>query len=279
MPSIVPEGASRGWIIPIGGAENKENDRHILERFVRCAGGRDADIVVIPTASRLHETGPRYEKLFRDIGAARVDVMDFDTRRDCQEPGRLQRLEQATGIFFTGGNQLRLTTLLGGTPVAKLVRTRNAGGVTVGGTSAGASILSEHMIAFGDEGSSVISGSVRLAPGLGLTNRFIIDQHFRQRDRLGRLLTALAYNPFAVGIGLDEDTAAFIGPDETVEVEGSGGVTIVDASDVSYSSMDSVVEGQPVCMLGLRLHVLVAGATFNLHTRVASAGSLLQPKE
>jgi cyanophycinase len=279
MPSIVPEGATRGWIIPIGGAENKENDRHILERFVRCAGGRDADIVVIPTASRLHETGPRYEKLFRDIGAARVDVMDFDTRRDCQEPGRLGRLEQATGIFFTGGNQLRLTTLLGGTPVAKLVRIRNAHGVTVGGTSAGASILSEHMIAFGDEGSAVISGSVRLAPGLGLTNRFIIDQHFRQRDRLGRLLTALAYNPFAVGIGLDEDTAAFIGPDETIEVEGSGGVTVVDASDVSFSSMDSVSEGQPVCMLGLRLHVLVSGATFNLHTRIAEAGTLAPRKE
>jgi cyanophycinase len=279
MPSIVPEGATRGWIIPIGGAENKENDRHILERFVRCSGGRDADIVVIPTASRLHETGTRYERLFKDIGAARVDVMDFDTRRDCQEAGRLQRLEEASGIFFTGGNQLRLTTLLGGTPVAKLVRTRNASGVSVGGTSAGASILSEHMIAFGDEGSSVISGSVRLAPGLGLTNRFIIDQHFRQRDRLGRLLTALAYNPFAIGIGLDEDTAAFIGPDETVEVEGSGGVTIVDAADVSYSSMDSVTEGQPVCMLGLRLHVLVAGATFNLHTRVASAGTLAPSKE
>jgi cyanophycinase len=279
MPSIVPEGATRGWIIPIGGAENKENDRHILERFVHCSGGREADVVVIPTASRLHETGPRYERLFKDIGAARVEVMDFDTRRDCHERGRLERLEQATGIFFTGGNQLRLTTLLGGTPVAKLVRIRNANGVTVGGTSAGASILSEHMIAFGDEGSSVISGSVRLAPGLGLTNRFIIDQHFRQRDRLGRLLTALAYNPFAIGIGLDEDTAAFIGPDETVEVEGSGGVTIVDAADVSYSSMDSVTEGQPVCMLGLRMHVLVAGATFNMHTRIASPGSLLQPKE
>ncbi len=279
MPSKVPEGETRGWIIPIGGAENKENDRHILERFVDCSGGRDADIVVIPTASRLHETGPRYEQLFRDIGAARVTAMDFDTRRDCQETGRLQRLQEATGIFFTGGNQLRLTTLLGGTPVAKLVRMRNAHGVTVGGTSAGASILSEHMIAFGDEGSSVISGSVRLAPGLGLTNRFIIDQHFRQRDRLGRLLTALAYNPFAIGIGLDEDTAAFIGPDETVEVVGSGGVTIVDAADVSYSSMDSVTEGQPVCMLGLRLHVLVAGATFNLHTRVASSGSLASSKE
>lgn len=279
MPSKVPEGETRGWIIPIGGAENKENDRHILERFVDCSGGRDADIVVIPTASRMHETGPRYEQLFKDLGAARVTSMDFDTRRDCQEPGRLQRLQQATGIFFTGGNQLRLTTLLGGTPVAKLVRVRNAHGVTVGGTSAGASILSEHMIAFGDEGSSVISGSVRLAPGLGLTNRFIIDQHFRQRDRLGRLLTALAYNPFAVGIGLDEDTAAFIGPDETVEVAGSGGVTVVDASDVSYSSMDTVSEGQPVCMLGLRLHVLVAGATFNLHSRVASAGSLATAKQ
>jgi cyanophycinase len=279
MPSKIPEGETRGWIVPIGGAENKENDRHILERFVRVSGGTEANIVVIPTASRMHETGPRYEKLFKEIGAAEVAVMDFDTRRDCQEPGRLQRLEQATGIFFTGGNQLRVTTLLGGTPVAKLIRARNAHGVTVGGTSAGASILSEHMIAFGDEGSAVISGSVRLAPGLGLTNRFIIDQHFRQRDRLGRLITALAYNPFAIGIGLDEDTAAFIGPDETIEVQGSGGVTIVDASEVSFSSIGEVNEGQPVCVLGLRLHILVTGATFNLHTRVASAGGLTNIKD
>jgi cyanophycinase len=279
MPSRVPEGQSRGWIIAIGGAENKENDRRILERFVNASGGTGADIVIIPTASHMHETGPRYERLFGELGASRVSAMDFDTRRDACEPGRLERLEQASGIFFTGGNQLRLTTLLGGTPVAKLIRAANARGVTVGGTSAGASILSEHMIAAGDEGSSMIAGSVRLAPGLGLTNRFIIDQHFRQRDRLGRLLTALAYNPFSVGIGLDEDTAAFIGPDETVEVEGSGAVTIVDGADVTYSSIDSVEEGQPVCMLGLRLHLLVAGATFNLHTRVATAATLLQAKE
>jgi cyanophycinase len=279
MPSRVPAGRKRGWIIAIGGAENKENDRRILERFVRASGGARSDIVVIPTASRVHETGPRYEQVFSDIGARRVTVMDFDTRRDCQEAGRLRRLEEASGIFFTGGNQLRLTTLLGGTPVAKLIRTANARGVTVGGTSAGASILSEHMIAAGDEGSAVIAGSVRLAPGLGLTNRFIIDQHFRQRDRIGRLLTALAYNPFAVGIGLDEDTAAFIGPDETVEVEGSGGVTIVDGTEVSYSSIDSVDDGQPVCMLGLRLHVLTAGATFNLHTHIAAAGALKRSKE
>jgi cyanophycinase len=279
MPSRVPGGRKRGWIIAIGGAENKENDRRILERFVRVSGGARSDIVVIPTASRVHETGARYEQVFSDIGARRVSIMDFDTRRDCQEAGRLQRLEEASGIFFTGGNQLRLTTLLGGTPVARLIRTANARGVTVGGTSAGASILSEHMIAAGDEGSAVIAGGVRLAPGLGLTNRFIIDQHFRQRDRFGRLLAALAYNPFAVGIGLDEDTAALIGPDEIVEVEGSGGVTIVDGTDLSHSSIDNVGDGQPVCMLGLRLHVLTAGATFNLHTRLAAAGALKRSKE
>jgi len=278
-PSRVVEGATRGWIVPIGGAENKENDRRILRRFVEASGGEAADIVVIPTASKMHETGPRYEALFRELGAARVSVMDFDTRRDCQEPNRLERLDQATGIFFTGGNQLRLTALLGGTPVAQLIRKRNAAGVTVGGTSAGASILSEHMIAFGDEGSSVIAGSVRLAPGLGLTNRFVIDQHFRERDRLGRLITALAYNPFAIGIGLDEDTAVFIGPDETLEVEGSGGVTVVDASEVSFSSADSVSEGQPVAVLGLKVHVLTPGTTFNLSTRTASAASLIPTKE
>jgi cyanophycinase len=278
-PSRVAEGATRGWIVPIGGAENKENDRRILRRFVEASGGEDADIVVIPTASKMHETGPRYEALFRELGAARVSVMDFDTRRDCQEANRLQRLDEATGIFFTGGNQLRLTALLGGTPVAQMIRKRNAAGVTVGGTSAGASILSEHMIAFGDEGSSVIAGSVRLAPGLGLTNRFVIDQHFRERDRLGRLIAALAYNPFAIGIGLDEDTAVFIGPDETLEVEGSGGVTVVDASEVSFSSADSASEGQPVAVLGLKVHVLTPGTTFNLSTRTASAASLIPTKE
>ena len=272
--SKVTEGNQRGWIIPIGGAEEKENSPAILKRFVQLAGGRNADIVVIPTASQLSSTGPRYERIFGELGAERVTAIDFDTRRDAEEPGRLERLQQASGIFFTGGNQLRLSTILGGTPAAKLIRERNASGITVGGTSAGASILSEHMIGFGREGASPQADSVRLAPGLGLTNRFIIDQHFRQRDRLGRLLTALAYNPFAVGIGLDEDTAAFIAPDNTVHVEGSGGITVVDAAEVQFSSMDSVNEGRPVCLLGVKLHILTKGATFNLHTRLADAGTL-----
>ena len=272
--SKVAEGKQRGWIIPIGGADEQENAPQILKRFLRLAGGDQADIVVIPTASQLRSTGPRYERIFADLGAARVSAVDFDTRRDCEEPSRIDRLQRASGIFFTGGNQLRLSTLLGGTPVAKAVRLLNASGVPVAGTSAGAAFISEHMIAFGDEGSTPIAGSVRLAAGLGLTNRFIIDQHFRQRDRLGRLLTALAYNPFAVGIGLDEDTAAFIAPDNTVHVEGSGGITVVDAAEVNFSSMDTVHEGRPVCLLGVKLHILTQGATFNLHTRLANAGTL-----
>jgi cyanophycinase len=276
--SKVPDQKERGWIIPIGGAEEKDNSPQILRRFVELAGGDSADIVVIPTASLLRSTGPRYESLFGDMGADRVTSIDFDTRRDAEEDGRLERLQQATGVFFTGGNQLRLSTLIGGTSVARAVRQMNAAGIPVAGTSAGAAFISEHMIAFGDEGSTPIAGSVRLAPGLGLTNRFIIDQHFRQRDRLGRLLTALAYNPFAVGIGLDEDTAAFIAPDNTVNVEGSGSITVVDAADVQFSSMDSVNEGRPVCLLGVKLHILTKGATFNLHSRQASAGTLNQSK-
>ena len=146
----------------------------------------------------------------------------------------------------------------------------NAGGVHVAGTSAGAAFLSEHMIAYGDEGAAPRAGMVSLAPGLGLTNRIVVDQHFRQRDRLGRLLAALALNPFAVGLGLDEDTAAFIGPDETLEVVGSGSVTVVDPSRLEYSSMDAAKIGEPVSMLGITMHILIKGGTINLHTRVAS---------
>ena len=278
-PSRVPDGAVRGFIIPIGGAEEKQNDPLILQRFVELCGGENADIVVLPTASRLQDTGARYERIFRELGAADATAVDFDTRRDCAESNRLDRIARADGVFFTGGNQLRITTLIGGTPVAKLIRERNAHGMHVAGTSAGAAVLSEHMIAFGEEGGSPRAGSVGLSPGLGLTNRFIIDQHFRQRDRLGRLTTALAFNPFAVGIGLDEDTAAFIGPDNTLEVEGSGAITVVDASQLQFSSLDRIDDGEPVCLLGLNIHILVRGATFNLHTRRASAGSLNTSKE
>ncbi len=277
-PSRVAEGFERGFIVPIGGAEDKETRRQILKRFVQLCGGRDAEIAIVPTASRLADTGARYEELFGRLEAGRAISVDISERADGQKDEVLRALESASGVFFTGGNQLRISTILGGTPAAKLIREQNARGVHVAGTSAGASILSEHMIAFGKEGSSPRAGSVRLAPGLGLTNRFIIDQHFRQRDRLGRLVAALAYNPFAIGIGLDEDTAAFIGPDNTLEVEGSGAVTVVDAGGLEFSSMAEVKQSQPVCLLGLTVHILVAGATYNLHTRTASPGTLAARK-
>ena len=184
-------------------------------------------------------------------------------------------LDTVDGVFLTGGNQLRLSTMIGGTEVAKALRRRNAEGMHVAGTSAGAAFLCEHMIAFGKEGASPRARIVTLAPGLGLTNRVIIDQHFRQRDRLGRLLTALAYNPFAIGIGLDENTAAFIGPDETLEVVGGGALTIVDPSGLEFSSMARVRKNDPVCLIGLKLHILDHGSTFNLHSRVAAAAPAL----
>jgi cyanophycinase len=277
-PSRIPDGKQRGWIVPIGGAEDKESRRQILKRFVKLCGGRDAEIVIIPTASRKLDTGARYQDLFERLEAGHATIVDFATREDGQRDDYLRAIENASGVFFTGGNQLRISTILGGTAAAKLIRNRNAQGMHVAGTSAGASILSEHMSAFGKEGSSPRAGSVRLAPGLGLTNRFIIDQHFRQRDRLGRLVAALAYNPFAIGIGLDEDTAAFIGPDNTLEVEGSGAVTVVDAGDLQFSSMAEAGLTNAVCLLGLTVHLLVSGATFNLHTRKASPGSLTTEK-
>ena len=254
--------------MPVGGNEEKTGDAGILRRFLEVSDGERARIAVIPTASNRADTGSRYHKLFDELGAKRVDVLPYASRRDADRDEWLRVLENATGIFLTGGNQLRISTILGGTPVAKMIRRRNARGVAVGGTSAGAAILSEHMIAYGEEGSTPRAGAATLAPGFGLTNRVIIDQHFRQRDRLGRLLSALAYNPFAVGIGLDEDTAAFIDPHDTLHVEGgAGAITIVDTGSLGYTSMATIKPGAPVCVTEIRLHVLTAGASYNLHTR------------
>jgi len=275
-PAKIEGDKNRGFIVPIGGAEDKEGAANILRKFIEVSGGKCARIVIIPTASSLDDTGRRYEKLFRKLGADEAKSLPFTSRDDATKGEWLDYIEKADAIFVTGGNQLRLTTILGGTPVAKAIRRANARGVTVGGTSAGAAILSEHMIAFGAEGHTPHAGRVTLVPGFGLTNRIMIDQHFRQRDRLGRLLTALAYNPFAVGVGLDEDTAAFIDHTKKLTVVGAGAITIVDASELSHSSIADTKEGKPVCMTNVRLHVLVDGGTFDLETRRASPGSAQQ---
>ncbi|MCX5744220.1 MAG: cyanophycinase [Proteobacteria bacterium] len=269
-PSPVDPDVDRGYIVPVGGAEDKVSDIDILRRFVALAGGRAARIAIIPTASMLADTGSRYEELFRGLGVGAADALGYQTRADTSRADWMALLEAATGIFITGGNQLRLSTILGGTDVARMIRRQNAHGTHVGGTSAGAAILSEHMIAFGKEGSTPLAGGASLAPGFGLSNRVIIDQHFRQRDRLGRLLGSLAYNPFAIGIGLDEDTAAFINAEDSIEVVGSGAITIVDVSALTHSSMATARENEPICMIGVKLHILTNGAIYDMRTRTAS---------
>jgi len=270
-PSNNTDYAKRGYLVPIGGAEEKFDNPEILDQFIEICGGKNARIAIIPTASEMEETGRNYEKLFRKLGIRHAQVLQLITREDCQSDRYLDYIEKADGVFMTGGNQLRLSTTLGGTPVAQAIRRRNAAGMHVAGTSAGAAFMPEHMIAGGDEGSTPSPDMVTMAPGLGLTNNFIIYQHFRQRDRLGRLLTALAYNPFAVGIGLDEDTAAFIRPGDDLEVVGSGGITIIDPTKLTYSSMDRARRGDPVSLIDVKLHILIAGGRFDIASRKAIA--------
>jgi cyanophycinase len=270
MPATPEHTNSRGFIIPIGGAEHRAVSKkpRIHKRFVKLCGGKDARILVIPTASEVNETGPMYMELFKELGAKSM-CTPIEQREDCYDEETLRVLGKATGIFITGGNQLRLSTILGGTPVARLIRKLNAEGVHVAGTSAGAAIVSEHMIAGGRSGASPRESGVELAPGLGLTNRVIVDQHFNQRQRMGRLLAALSFNPFACGLGLDENTAAFIAPDGLFEVVGTGTVTVVDPADLKHSSMSRVRKAEAVTLIGLKLHVLAEGARFNIETREA----------
>jgi cyanophycinase len=273
-PGRPPNGATRGFIIPIGGKENRIQNPVILRRFVTLCGGVRAHIAVIPTASSLDDTGDLYESVFRDLGADRVSILPFKTRADCESKKYLKVLDHANGVFMTGGDQVRLAEMLSNTSAADKLRRRNARGMHVAGTSAGASAMSAAMIAGGKSGVTPRAGMVDLAPGLGFISRFVIDQHFSQRDRLGRLLTAVASIPFGAGIGLDEDTAAFIGPDDTLEVVGSGSVTIIDGSNLRDSAGDSVRHDDPVGLTGVRLHILVDGNTYDLGTHTPSRGTL-----
>ena len=166
-PSKVEEDKKRGYIVAVGGAEDKVGPAEILRRFVEVSGGKQARIAIVPTASREADTGKRYEKLFKSIGVEEARALPFADRADASRDEWLRMLETATGIFLTGGNQLRISTILGGTPVAKQIRRMNARGVTVGGTSAGAAVLSEHMIAHGDEGGTPKIGMATLAPASG----------------------------------------------------------------------------------------------------------------
>lgn len=277
MQSSQPAGRRPGLVMAIGGAEDKVRERVILRRFVEACGGRDANIVVLATASELPDTGERYADLFYGIAVDTVEVLRIRSREDALDAGREvhDALESATGFFMTGGSQLRISSALGGTEIAATLRRRHLEGMVVAGTSAGAAVLPKHMISMGESGGTPRRRLVQMAQGLGFTPDLVVDQHFRRRDRMGRLITALSYNPEPLGVGVDEDTAAIIDPDGVMTVLGSGAVTVVDASGLRFTDSHSVHRGQPVAMLGLKVDFLTPGCRYDLRRRagLAPAGS------
>ena len=254
----------------IGGAEDKLRKRTILKDFVAASGGQEARIVVIPTASSL---GPEivdvYEALFTKIGAAEVRTARPESREDAHDPGLVEVLERATGIFMTGGNQLKLSGVICGTPFGEAIIAAHERGAVVAGTSAGASIQSSHMVAFGTGGATPKQRMTQVAAGLGLVASSVIDQHFDQRNRYGRLLMIVSQSPQLLGIGVDEDTAAIVeqvGEHEVLRVTGRGSVTIFDPARM-VSNAHEARRSAPLLASGVILHMLPAGAAYDLTTR------------
>ena len=254
----------------IGGAEDKLRKRTILADFVAASGGPEATIAVIPTASSL---GPEvmevYDAVFRRLGAADVIAIRPDNRADAHDPELVERLAKATGIFMTGGNQLKLSSIVCGTPLADEIVAANDRGVVIAGTSAGASIQSSHMVAFGGPGATPKQRMTQVAAGIGLLESTVIDQHFDQRNRYGRLLMIVSQSPQLLGIGVDEDTAAtvdFVDDHEILTVSGRGAVTIMDPSQITTNAYDAR-RASPLLASGVVLHVLPHGVQFDLTTR------------
>jgi cyanophycinase len=258
---------AEGTVIIIGGAEDKVRDRVILNRFVALAGGPDAIVAVISTASSLGaEAGERYRQVFTELGCAKVRPLHAMTRNQANDETAALALRDATGIFLTGGNQLRLSSTIGGTRLADATLERFRHGAVVAGTSAGASAMSSHMIAFGASGATPKQRMAQIAAGLGLLPGVIVDQHFQQRNRLGRLLSVIAQNPSLLGLGVDEDTAGVVGPDHVLEVIGRGSITVVDGA-ASETDAWEVRGHRPLMISGVVLHSLPSGYRFDLRRR------------
>ena len=264
----------QGPVMPIGGAEDKaDNNASILSRFVELAGGKKARIVVVPTASEEpEEMGQRYIDVFGKLGTSSVEVVDIKERPDANAPAILELLGGATGIFITGGAQDRLVELLVGTLSMECIRNRNADGVVVAGTSAGASIVAAHVMLGGSgmagnsNDAAARKAMVEVVAGFGLLQDVIVDQHFSQRGRMGRLLSAFASNPGLIGIGLDEDTAVLIDREGTLEALGSGMVTLIDGRNATSNYFD-IEPGDVLTVVDSSLHILGCGQRFDLNER------------
>ncbi|MBY0230578.1 MAG: cyanophycinase [Gemmataceae bacterium] len=256
-----------GPLMVIGGAEDKTGRCAILREFVRLAGGARARIVVLTVASEYPaEVGAEYAEVLARLGAGQVRPLDVRRREEACAEGLVEAIGAATGVFFTGGDQLRIANLLGGTATDRALR-RHEGGLVLAGTSAGASMMSGTMIVEGRSEGSPRLGDARIGPGMDFLHGTIIDQHFGARGRMGRLLSALAQYPHQLGIGIDEDTAMVV-RGERFEVIGSGAVTVLDAGAASHNDMLERREGECLALCGVALHVLTAGLGFDLAARV-----------
>jgi cyanophycinase len=267
-----PPPSPTGPVILIGGAEDKRRDRVILSRFAELAGGPDARIVVISTASTMGDRASEaYGSLFEELGAGPVEGIRPLNREQANDPEIVSALNDASGIFITGGNQLRLVSVVAGTRLADALHRAQDRGVVIAGTSAGASAAATHMVAFGRPGATPKHRMVQISAGLGLVDRVIVDQHFEQRGRLGRLLAAVALSPGLLGLGLDEDTAAIVWGDGTLETVGRGAVTLVDGSEMTSDAFRTKGH-RPMMVSGAVLHSLPSGYRFDLRSKRLVSG-------
>jgi cyanophycinase len=251
----------------IGGAEDKIRDKVILSRFAEGAGGADGHVVVISTASSLGDLATeRYRALFGDLGVRRVTGLRPEEREEADDVEGARALDDATGVFLTGGNQLRLSAVVAGTRIGDAIHRANDRGAVIAGTSAGASAMASHMMAFGKPGESPKNRMAQLAAGLGILPGLVIDQHFSQRGRIGRLLSVIAHSPSLIGLGLDEDTCAVVYPDRSMEVLGRGAVTVIDGSRV-VTDVHQAKGYKPIMVSGAIVHSLPAGTWFHLRSR------------
>ncbi|MBF2067976.1 MAG: cyanophycinase [Calothrix sp. C42_A2020_038] len=253
-------------LVIIGGAEDKEGDCIILREFVRRAGGTKARIVIMTAATELpREVGENYIRVFERLGAEDVRIVDTETRDDASSSTALKAIDAATGVFFTGGDQARITSILKDTEIDAAIHKRYAEGTVVGGTSAGAAVMPDIMIVEGDSETNPRINIVDLGPGMGFLPGIVIDQHFSQRGRLGRLISALAQQPAVLGFGIDENTAMVIAGDQ-MEVIGEGVVTVVDENELVHNNVDEILRDEPLAFCGARLHILPHGYKFDLKT-------------
>ncbi|ERT03948.1 cyanophycinase [Lyngbya aestuarii BL J] len=265
-------------ILIIGGAEDKVHGREILQTFFNRAGGAKAQLAIVPSASREPGLqGERYQKIFEEMGAKEIKIFDIRERHHCENTEWHSYLDTScTGVFLTGGDQLRLYSLLADTPLMSKIRVAaREGRMALAGTSAGAAVMSHHMIAGGGSGESPNRSLVDMATGLDIMPEVIVDQHFHNRNRLSRLISAITSHPERLGLGIDEDTCAMFEAQEKLKVIGKGTVTIVDATEMSYTNASKVGAADPLSLFNLRVHILSHGDEYNIRTRIPIASQSL----